>query len=861
MKKHFRFLSLLIAMTMVLSLFSMSLMATGENKSLLGNSSVRKPSEGGALQVIEIDGQMTLTDSKDRKIQLRGMSTHGLQWFGEAINENAFVALSEDWESNVIRLAMYVGENGYSKNPGVKDLVYQGIELAFEHDMYVIVDWHVHAPGDPNAEVYSEAFNFFDELSDHYKDHPKFHYILWELCNEPSPNSSGGNGISNDITGWQAIKSYAEPIVSMLREKGDNIILVGTPNWSQRPDLAADDPIDAENIMYSLHFYSGTHMSSEDTTDRGNVMSNGRYALENGVAIFATEWGTSEANGTGGPYLDKADQWLDFLNSNNVSWCNWSLTNKNETSGAFTPYIMGVSEATVLDPGDDRIWTAEEMSVTGEYVRARIKGIKYEPIDRKLEGAFEEVLWTFDDGTTQGFELNRDSPVKSVTLENRKNVLWLTGMKSSNDTSDTEFWNNVRISSEGYSPDFDIFGGDTVKMDIYVEEPTTISISSVPQSDSHGWTNPKNALRILPREFTDQGNGLYMAKAVLMIGQATNIQEIASDADGSVLTNIVLFVGSENGGDVGIDNITFSGSGASGLPPLEHQIKGDPKLPSDFDDFTRQGWDWNTDSGTKVSIKVEAANRSLALCYEFAYPEIKPTDNWASAPRLDLWIEPLTRNNYDYVVFDLYLKPTKATTGEMAISCAFQPPEIGYWVQIPESYNIDFTKLSEAELTEDGLYHFLVTLDFAAIESITEDTPLRNMILIFGDIESDFAGKVYMDNVQFLTQEELDALSAPEVSATPAPTEQPTPSPETEVTPSTPSKDNSLIEAAVLIVAGVLLMAAGIVYALRKKKNAPKSTGEVEGENIESAEDERDLASEEGEIQKQPDQTEKKSED
>ncbi|WP_368665719.1 cellulase family glycosylhydrolase, partial [Pseudomonas sp. 2995-3] len=80
---------------------------------------------------------------------MRGMSTHGLQWFGEIVNENAFATLADDWESNMIRLAMYVGEGGYATNPAVKDLVYEGIDLAFKHDMYVIVDWHVHAPGDP----------------------------------------------------------------------------------------------------------------------------------------------------------------------------------------------------------------------------------------------------------------------------------------------------------------------------------------------------------------------------------------------------------------------------------------------------------------------------------------------------------------------------------------------------------------------------------------------------------------------------------------------------------------------------------------------------------------------------------------
>ncbi len=837
MKKLMKSFSFLLILALLLTVFSAALMAAGEADSLLGNDNVRKPSEGGALQVIEIEGQMTLADASGKKIQLRGMSTHGLQWFGEIINENAFVSLSGDWEANVIRLAMYVGENGYAKNPGVKDLVYQGVDYALENDMYVIVDWHVHAPGDPNAEVYAEAYNFFDELSDHYKDDPKYHYILWELCNEPSPNSSGGEGLTNDEAGWQAIKSYAEPIVAMLREKGENIILVGTPNWSQRPDLAADDPIDATNIMYSLHFYSGTHMASEDTTDRGNVMSNGRYALENGVAIFATEWGTSEANGTGGPYLEKADQWIDFMNSNNVSWCNWSLTNKNETSGSFMPYIMGVSEATVLDPGDDRVWSAEEMSVTGEYVRARIKGIEYEPIDRKLEGSFEEVLWTFDDGTTQGFELNPDSPIKSVTLENQDNVLWLTGMADSIDVTDTNFWVNVRVSSQSYSPAFNIFGGDTVKMDVFVKEPTTVTIAAVPQSDKHGWSNPAMALQILPREFVEQDNGLFLAKAVMTKSQATNIEVIAADAEDSILTNIVLFVGSENGGDVGLDNITFSGSGASGPPPLEHERKGDAQIPSDFGNFTRQGWDWNVDSGTKVSLRVEPANDSFSLAFEFAYPEVKPTDNWASAPRLDLWIEPLTRNNYDYVVFDLYLKPTQATTGEMAISCAFQPPEIGYWVQIPESYNIDFSKLSEAEVTKDGLYHFFVTLDFAAIESIKEDTPLRNMILIFGDIESDFAGTVYMDNVNFLTQEELDALTAPE--ATPVPTETPTDTTEPVEEEEIPAKKENAWEPWIWLGAGLLLLTGGLVYTLLKKKKAAVSAG-TKGAEKETPDEKKD---------------------
>lgn len=759
MNKLLRTLSLLITSLIIFSVFSIAIgAAEPDSSSLLGNENVRRPSEAGALQVIEIDGQMTLADENSKPIQLRGMSTHGLQWFGEIVNENSFATLSSDWDSNVIRLALYIGENGYSKDPALKELVYKGIDLAFKNDMYVIVDWHVLAPGDPNEAVYAGAKDFFAEIADHYKNDPKYFSIIWEICNEPSPNNSGGNGLTNDAAGWQAVKKYAEPIVEMLRTKGDNIIIVGNPNWSQRPDLAADDPINADNIMYAVHFYSGTHMSSADSKDRSNVMANARYALENGVAIFVSEWGTSEASGNNGPFLDESDVWIEFMNSNNISWCNWSLTNKNETSGSFIPYMMGISEATLLDPGDDLIWAPEELSVSGEYARARIKGIELDPIDRSAEGAFSEVIWNFDDGTTQGFVINKDSPLTSVTLSNQDGCLLVSNLVKSIDVTDTNYWANVRISSEEYNPSFDISGADTITMDVFIDEPTTVSIACVPQSDTHGWANPKTAVRLNADNFKKQEDGKYKAQLVTTAVEAPNLATIADDEKGSVLTNLVLFVGSENGADVRIDNITFSGAGESALPPLEHAEKGTATLPSDFDDNTRQGWDWSVDSGTKVSIKVEEANSSKALAFEFAYPEVKPTDNWASAPRLDLWIDPLTRGSNDFVVFDLYLSPTQASKGAISISGAFQPPDVGYWAQMPVSFDIKLDELGKAKKTKDGLYHYLVKLDIRGITSIEDDTVLRNMIFIIADVESDFAGKIYVDNIRLMTKKDVEAL-------------------------------------------------------------------------------------------------------
>ena len=346
---------------------------SGIFKHLTGRAQVRRPSEGGSLFVREYHGRQTLVDQAGRPIQLRGMSTHGLQWYGEITNQNAFAALANDWGCNVIRLAMYIGEGGYTADPSVRERVYQGIDLAFEHDLYVIVDWHVLSPGDPNAAVYAGAYAFFDDLSVRYQDHPRYHQIIWELCNEPNP--SGDEANANDASGWQAIRRYAEPIIQMLRQRGDNIIIVGTPNWSQRVDLAADDPIAAENIMYAVHFYTGTHQPSDHSHDRDNVMSNTRYAIEHGSAVFASEWGTSEASGDHGPFLEAADIWLEFLNEQMISWCNWSLTTRDETSGSFRPCLPDESEAGRLDPGSGQVWPDEQLSVSGRYVRDRIKGL------------------------------------------------------------------------------------------------------------------------------------------------------------------------------------------------------------------------------------------------------------------------------------------------------------------------------------------------------------------------------------------------------------------------------------------------------------------------------------------------------
>jgi len=753
MKK--RLAALLTAIALVVALLPAMATAAETEPDSLVKAAGAKPSSAGALQIVEKDGVKTLADEAGNPIQLRGMSTHGLQWFPEIVNDNAFAALANDWESNVVRLAMYVGESGYATNPGVKQKVIEGIELAIANDMYAIVDWHVHAPGDPNAPIYAGAMDFFEEISSLY---PNNKHIIYELANEPNSNAPG---VTNDAAGWQAVKSYAEPIIRMLRDNGnENIVIVGSPNWSQRPDLAADDPIDDANTMYTVHFYTGTHAASSVSTDRSNVMSNARYALENGVPVFATEWGTSEASGNNGPFLEEADAWLAFLNDNNISWTNWSLTNKNETSAAFTPFELGKTEATDLDPGSDQVWAPHELSVSGEYIRARIKGIAYEPIDRTPQESFSTVIWNFDDGTTQGFGVNGDSPVQDVALAAVNNALQITGLSASSDVSEGNYWANVRLSADGSSARPDIAGAEELTMDVIAAQPTTVSIAAIPQSASASWANPQRAVQVTADQFAEQADGSFKAALAITRADSPNLEAIATNPDDSTLTNIILFVGAAEANVIALDNITVTGNRAVVEQPVEHAPLGAPALPSDFEDKTRQGWGWDGGSGVKNALTIEQANGSDAISWEVAYPEVKPADGWASAPRIVLGGINAQRGVNNYLLFDFYLEPVRASEGSLSINLAFAPPSLGYWAQASHNVDIPLAALEGMAKTPDGLYRFQAAFDLNLIADdkvIAADTVLRDITVIVADGESDYAGRMYMDNVRFAVNAEQTA--------------------------------------------------------------------------------------------------------
>lgn len=238
-----------------------------------------------------------LCDEHGAAVELHGMSSHGIQWFPQYTTKQA-IANTAAYGANLFRVAMYTGEGGYLSSPAqIKKAAYAAMDAAIENDMYVIIDWHILSDGDPLT---------------HLKE--------------------------------------AQALVKTIRSNApDSIILIGSGTWSQDLQDPAADPVVGTSLMYTCHFYAGTH----GAWLRQRIAD----AQKRGLAVFVSEWGASRADGSGGVFTQESETWLNFLHQNGISWANWSLCDKNETSAA-------------LKPGTptNRPWTDNDLTPSGKFV-------------------------------------------------------------------------------------------------------------------------------------------------------------------------------------------------------------------------------------------------------------------------------------------------------------------------------------------------------------------------------------------------------------------------------------------------------------------------------------------------------------
>jgi endoglucanase len=308
------------------------------------------PQPGGTP--LSINGQLrvcgvNLCNQYNKPIQLRGMSTHGIQWFASCVNNTSVNALANDWKADLLRISMYVQEQGYETNPAAFTAqVNNYVDLAESRGLYAIIDFHTLTPGDPNYNL-ERAKTFFASVA--ARNSAKKN-VIYEITNEP-------NGVS-----WQGIKSYAEQVIPVVRAADpDAVIVVGTRGWSSlgvsdgsSESEIVNNPVNATNIMYAFHFYAASHKDNYRT-----VVARAARVLP----LFVTEFGTVSATGGGAIDLGSTGAWLDLLDQNKISYANWTYSDANESSAAFRPGTCAAGSYT----------NPSSLSESGTYLRNRIR--------------------------------------------------------------------------------------------------------------------------------------------------------------------------------------------------------------------------------------------------------------------------------------------------------------------------------------------------------------------------------------------------------------------------------------------------------------------------------------------------------
>ncbi|GGU47500.1 glycoside hydrolase family 5 protein [Streptomyces lavendofoliae] len=289
-----------------------------------------------------------LCDRHGTPVQLRGMSTHGLQWYRRCVTDASLDALATDWRADVLRVSMYVQEGGYETDPrGCTDLVHSVVEQATARGLYAIVDWHMLSPGDPHHNL-SRAKTFFSEIA---QRHAGKSNLLYEIANEPS-------GV-----GWSRIRSYAEELIPVIRAQDPRTpILVGTRAWSSFGVSEGSDetevvnaPVRASNIMYTFHFYAASH--------REEYLATLSRAADR-LPVFVTEFGTQDHAGEGANDFTMAQRYLDLMARKGISWVNWNFSDDHRSGAVFATGTCA----------DDGPWTGTgPLKPAGVWIRDRIR--------------------------------------------------------------------------------------------------------------------------------------------------------------------------------------------------------------------------------------------------------------------------------------------------------------------------------------------------------------------------------------------------------------------------------------------------------------------------------------------------------
>nr|ABW39342.1 glycoside hydrolase family 5 [uncultured bacterium] len=288
-----------------------------------------------------------IVDKSGTAVQLKGMSFF---WSNSGVggifyNEKVISWLAHDWKVDVLRVAMGAETDGTNKGYSDGDKATQellaraAIEECIKRGVYVIIDFHSH------KEHRSEAVTFFKDMATSYGKYP---HVLYEIWNEPL-DAGGGNGVSGGT-----IADYASTVGSAIRNTNgaEGIIIVGSPRWSSQPGSVNVSGV--TNVAYSMHFYAAEHRDS---------YRNDMTSAASSKAIFATEWGTTNAKAKGGIDKTESDKWISEMDKNKIGWANWSISSQTKDNDDATSILSG--------GGTQGGWSDNDFTESGKYIRGK----------------------------------------------------------------------------------------------------------------------------------------------------------------------------------------------------------------------------------------------------------------------------------------------------------------------------------------------------------------------------------------------------------------------------------------------------------------------------------------------------------
>lgn len=183
--------------------------------------------------------------------------------------------------------------NNYVAAPmGTKRQVDEVVKACIENDIYVIIDFHEHKAQDWT----SKANEFFTYFAKKWGEYPN---VMYEIFNEPVDD----NG---------TVVNYAKQVIPTIRAiDPDNVIIVGSTQFSRDPDGVTGAGQGQTNIAYTWHGYA----QYNHQTDWNN-----KPGWNNDIPVVVTEWGCDAGGSDGGMH--------NIFKEHGVINCFWSMSNK-----------------------------------------------------------------------------------------------------------------------------------------------------------------------------------------------------------------------------------------------------------------------------------------------------------------------------------------------------------------------------------------------------------------------------------------------------------------------------------------------------------------------------------------------------